>query len=80
MTYLGIFIVCYAVAGALVLANFVQKNNAAAALLGKPDGEAGRKFHRMMWEKSAALLVRATFVFGSAAGAVVALIYWLASK
>jgi hypothetical protein len=80
MTYFWIFIGSYVVAGALVLSHFLRKNSAAAALLGNPSSQAVRNFHKMMWEKSILLLVWATFVFGSVAGGVIAVIYWFVSR
>lgn len=50
------------------------------ALQRSTNSDAAKHFHQTMWKKSSLLLVRATFVFGSMAGGVVALMYWLASK
>ncbi len=80
MAYPWIFLGCYPLAAVLVVFHFMRKNNAAAALLGNPTSEAVTNFHRMMWRKSALLLVWATFVFGSVAGGVISLMYWLVSK
>lgn len=80
MTYLWIFVGCYVVAAVFVVSHFLRKNSVAAALLGNSASEAVRNFHRMMWEKSALLLVWATFVFGSVAGGVIAVIYWFVSR
>ena len=80
MTYLWIFVGCYLFAGVLVVSHFLRTNSTAAALLGNLSSEAVRNFHKTMWEKSIMLLVRATLVFGSVAGGVIAVIYWFVSR
>ena len=80
MTYLWIFSACYVVAAFFVLSNFLRKNAIAAARLSENSASPHVKnFQRMMWRQSIFFLAWATFVFGSAGGGVISLIYWLVS-
>ena len=81
MAYLWIFVGCYLVAFVLVVSDFSRKNAIAAARLREIGASAEHvsTFHKTVTTRSVMLLGWATFVFGSVAGGVVSLIYWLVS-
>jgi hypothetical protein len=81
-TYVCIFGACYLTAAVPVLRHWSSKNRVAAARFydwpGNPQ-ENIAKFHRTMVRESWLILLWSTFFFGSIAGVIASLIYWLLS-